>query len=189
MSCPPLAADDDKLIEIKYNKKESYEIDSNGKKYNFKISNNESIIFFEIEEINASPKQEFNIHLNLEQLCKINKFFLQFDNLNEISDSIKKIIDNKNAKIEKREKEMILTLINPMNMKEFNLSLPLKEKDIKAEISSLNSYVIQLNEKYENLDKRVKYLEKKLKKYALLNNNHKKMKRVLKQVKCFVIVV
>ena len=162
MSCPPLAANDDKLIEIKYNKKESYEIDSNGKKYNFKISNNVSIIFFEIEEINAFPKQEFNIHLNLEQLCKINKFFLQFDNLNEISDSIKKIIDNKNAKIEKREKEMILTLINPMNQKEFNLSLPLKENDIKAEISSLNSYVIQLNEKYENLDKRVKYLEKKI---------------------------
>ena len=42
---------------------------------------------------------------------------------------------------------MILTGINPMNMKEFNLSLPLKEDDIKAEISSLNSYVIQLSEK------------------------------------------
>ena len=84
------------------------------KNNNLIISNNENIIFFEIEEINTLPKQDFNIHLNLEQLCKINKFFLQFDNLNEISDSIKKIIDNKNANIEKREKEMILTLINPM---------------------------------------------------------------------------
>ena len=149
------------------------------KNNNLIISNNENIIFFEIEEINTLPKQDFNIHLNLEQLCKINKFFLQFDNLKEISDSIKKIIDNKNANIEKREKEMILTLINPMNMKKFNLSLPLKEKDIKAEISSLNSYVIQLNEKYENLDKRVKYLEKKSKKYALLSNNLKKLKRGL----------
>ena len=93
------------------------------KNNNLIISNNENIIFFEIEEINTLPKQDFNIHLNLEQLCKINKFFLQFDNLNEISDSIKKIIDNKNANIEKREKEMILTLINPMNMKKFNLSL------------------------------------------------------------------
>ena len=136
MSCPPLASNDGKLIEIKYNKEASYEVDSNGKKYKLKISNNESIIFFEIEEINVFPKQDFNIHLNLEQLCKINKFFLQFDNLKEISDSLKKIIDNKNAKIEKREKEMIITFINPMNAKEFKLSLPLKEKDIKAEISS-----------------------------------------------------
>jgi hypothetical protein len=32
MSCPPLAGNDDKLIENKYNKKASYEIDSNGKK-------------------------------------------------------------------------------------------------------------------------------------------------------------
>ena len=149
------------------------------KNNNLIISNNENIIFFEIEEINALPKQDFNIHLNIKQLCKINKFFLQFDNLKEISDSIKKIIDNKNSNIEKREKEMILTLINPMNMKKFNLSLPLKEKDIKAEISSLNSYVIQLNEKYENLDKRVKYLEKKSKKCALLSNNLKKLKRGL----------
>ena len=85
---------------------------------------------------------------------------MQFDNLNEIFYSIQKIIDTKNAKIEKREKEMVLTLINPLNMKEFNINIPLKKKDIKAEISSLNSYIIQLSEKYENLNKRVKYLEK-----------------------------
>ena len=67
---------------------------------------------------------------------------MQFDNLNEIFYSIQKIIDTKNAKIEKREKEMVLTLINPLNMKGFNINIPLKEKDIKAEISSLNSYII-----------------------------------------------
>jgi hypothetical protein len=43
------------------------------KNNNLIISNNENIIFFEIEEINTLPKQEFNIHLNLKQLCKINK--------------------------------------------------------------------------------------------------------------------
>ena len=163
MSCPPAPGNNDTPIEINYSKEASYIIDSNDKKYNLKISNNESIIFFEIEEveeINAIQNQDFNIHLNFEQLCKISNFFLQFDNLNEIFYSIQKIIDTKNAKIEKREKEMVLTLINPLNMKEFNINIPLKEKDIKAEISSLNSYIIQLSEKYENLNKRVKYLEK-----------------------------
>ena len=54
---------------------------------------------------------------------------------------------------------MLLTIVNPINKKEFNINIPLKEKDIKSEISSLNAYVFKLNEKIENLEKRVNYLE------------------------------
>ena len=64
---------------------------------------------------------------------------------------LKKLAESKSIKIEKKEKEVILTIINPMNMKEFNMSIPLKEKDIKAEITSLNEYVFHLNEKIDNL--------------------------------------
>ena len=45
---------------------------------------------------------------------------------------------------------MLLTIVNPINKKEFNINIPLKEKDIKSEISSLNAYVFKLNEKIEN---------------------------------------
>ena len=154
---------DEKTKGIKYNKNIVCQIDSNNKKYNLTVSNNDSIIFFQVEEINSLPIQDFNLHLNLEQIGKVNKFFLQFDNLNEISDSIKNIIDSKSIKIEKKDKEIILTFVNPINMKEFNLSIPLKEKDIKAEIASLNSYMLQLNEKIENLTEKVNYLENKIK--------------------------
>ena len=90
MSTPPLALENNfEYKGIKFNKNEIYEYQSNDKKYKFKISNNKSLIYFEIEEINIFPKQDFNIYLNLEQLSKINKFFLQFENLNEISESLK----------------------------------------------------------------------------------------------------
>ena len=103
---PPVVAieSDEKTKGIKYNKKISCQIDSNNKNYNLTISNNESIMFFEVEEIDCFPKQDFNLHLNLEQIQKINKFFLQFDNLNEISDSLKKLTESKSIKIEKKEK-------------------------------------------------------------------------------------
>ena len=166
MSTPPLAFENKcEYKGIKFNKNEMYEYESNNKKYKFKISNNESIIYFEIEEINYFPKQDFNIYLNLEQLCKINKFFLQFENLNEISESIKSLIENKSIIIEKKEKEMLLTIINPINKKEFNMNIPLKEKDIKTEMSSLNAYVFKLNEKIEKLEKRVNYLENEITDY------------------------
>ena len=73
------------------------------------------------------------------------------------------MLDGKSIKVEKKEKEIILTIINPINSKEFNINIPLKEKDIKGEMNSLNSYVSQLNEKIEKLEKRVSYLENKIK--------------------------
>ena len=147
---------------IKFSKKEEFDFESNNIKYKLVISNNENIIYFKIKEINHLSKQDFNIYLNLEQLCKINKFFVQFENLNEVSESFKKLFENKSIKIETKDKEVLLTIINPMNMKEFNMSIPLKEKDIKSEVSSLNAYVYQLNEKIEKLEKRVNYLENEL---------------------------
>ena len=169
MIAPPVVTpeSDEQFKGIKYNKKISCQIGSNNKNFNLTISNNESIIFFQVEEIDCFPKQDFNLHLNLEQMQKINKFFLQFDSLNEISDSLKKLTESKSIKIDKKEKEkeIILTIINPINLKEFNMSIPLKEKDIKAEITSLNEYVFHLNEKIDNLTQKVNYLENKIKDY------------------------
>ena len=174
----PLTIESEKFSKnIKFDKKESYEIKTNNENYIFKISNNESIMLFEVEEINKFPNQEYNIFLNLEELGKLNKFFLQFDSLNEVSESIKKLINNNSIKIEKENKEIILKIINPINSKEFNIILSLKEKDIKAEINSLNSYIVKLNEKIENLEQKVNLLEKKL------NENDIKFKEIFNFMK------
>ena len=43
-----------------------------------------------------------------------------------------------------------MKIINPLNNKEFFINIPLKEKDIKAEINSIIPYITHLNEKIEN---------------------------------------
>ena len=178
MLIPPLTLENENEFKgIKFDKNETYEYESNNKIYTLKISNNENIIYFEIEEKNNFPKQDFNIYLNLENLYKINKFFLQFENLNEVSDSMKKLIENKSIKIEKKEKEILLIIINRNNMKEFNMSIPLKEKDLKSEMNSLNSYVFQLNEKIEKLEKRFNYLENELTDYKKKFNEFYEFKK------------
>ena len=51
LSTPPVIINDT-IKGIKFDKKISHQIEIKDKKYNIKISNNEKIIFFEIDEIN-----------------------------------------------------------------------------------------------------------------------------------------
>ena len=78
--------------EMKFDLKETFEINSNKINYLLKISINEKLIFFEVEEKDLFPKMEFNIYLSLEELGKINKYFYQFDSLKEVFDSLKTLI-------------------------------------------------------------------------------------------------
>ena len=140
------------MKEIKFDLKESFKFQSNEKNFLLNISLNEKLIFFEIEEKNIFPKEEYSIYLNLEELGKINKYFLQFDSLKEVLDSLKTLIKRKNLDIIKEEKQMKIKIINPANDKEFFINVLLKEKDIKSEINSIISYIISLNEKVNNLE-------------------------------------
>ena len=81
--------------EIKFDTKESFEINTNDKNFLLKIAFNEKLMLFDIEQMDLFPKQEFNIYLNLEELGKINKYFLQFDNLKEVFESLKILIKKK----------------------------------------------------------------------------------------------
>ena len=143
------------MKEIKFDLKESFEIQSTENNFLFNISLNEKLIFFEIEEKNIFPKQEYSVYLSLEELGKINKYFLQFDTLKEVFDSLKTLIKKKNLDIIKDEKKMKIKIINPGNEKEFFINVLLKEKDIKSEINSIISYVTSLNEKVNNLEKKM----------------------------------
>jgi hypothetical protein len=143
------------MEKIKFDSKESFEIQSNKKNFLLNISLNEKLIFFKIEEKNIFPKEEYSIYLSLEELGKINKYFLQFDSIKEVFDSLKTLIKRKNLDIIKEEKKMKIKIINPGNDKEFFINIPLKEKDIKSEINSIFSYIASLNEKVDNLEKKM----------------------------------
>ena len=118
-------------------------------------------MFFEIEEENDFQRKEFNLYQSLEELIKIDKYFRQFDNLNEVFNSIKILILNKNLTIIKEDKLMKIKINNPILNKEFFINIPLKEKDLKSEIDSLIPYVISLNDKINNLEKTIKEIKEK----------------------------
>ena len=144
-----------KEININFTTKESFEIHSNKKNYVLKISLNDKLIFFEVEEKNIFPKGEYNIYLSLEELGKINKYFLQFDTLKEVLESFKKLIEKNNLSIINDEKKMKIKIVNPANDKEIFINVPLKEKDLKSEIDSLIPYVASLSERIQVLEKKL----------------------------------
>ena len=163
--------------EIKFDIKESFVINSGQKNYELKISLNENIIFFEVVEKDTFPKGEYNIYLNLEELGKINRYFLQFDSLKEVFDSLKTLIKKKNISIIKNEKIMKIKIINPSNEKEFFINAPLKEKDLKSEMNSLIPYVASLNERVQFLEKKVNILEQKLNEIYIYKNDLEELKK------------
>ena len=113
-------------------------------------------MFFEIDEENIFQRKEFNLYQSLEELIKIDKYFRQFDNLEEVFNSIKILIMNKNLTIIKEDKLMKIKINNPNLNKEFFINIPLKEKDLKSEIDSIVHYVISLNDKINDLEKQIK---------------------------------
>jgi len=164
------------LEEITFDLKESFEIQSNEGNFILNISLNENLIFFEVEEKNKFPKEEYSIYLSLEELGKINKYFLQFDSLKEVFDSLKTLIKRKNLDIIKGEKKMKIKIINPGNDKEFFINILLKEKDIKREINSIFSYIASLTEKVNNLEKKMDEI------YPYINEIKKQKVRINKPV-------
>ena len=144
-----------KELNINFTTKESFEIHSNEKNYILKVSLNDKLIFFEVEEKNIFPKGEYNIYLSLEELGKINKYFLQFDTLKEVLESFKKLIEKNNLSIINDEKKMKIKIVNPANDREIFINVPLKEKDLKSEIDSLIPYVASLSERIQVLEKKL----------------------------------
>ena len=144
-----------KELNINFTTKESFEIHPNEKNYILKVSLNDKLIFFEVEEKNIFPKGEYNIYLSLEELGKINRYFLQFDTLKEVLESFKKLIEKNNLSIIKDERKMKIKIVNPANDKEIFINVPLKEKDLKSEIDSLIPYVASLSERIQVLEKKL----------------------------------
>lgn len=146
MSTPPCIQE-----TIKFEKSEEYEVDN---EFKLKISCNEELLFIEIEETGKKtifPKKEYTIFLNLEQLKKIDNYFLQFISLMEIMDSFEELIKMKNLFIIKEEKNIKIRIINPiLKKKEIYINIPIIEKDLKIQIDSILSYINSMKTEYDN---------------------------------------
>ena len=163
--------------EIKFDLSESFEITTDNKIYELKISYNEQLMFFEIKEKNAFLKDEFNLYTNLKELGDINRFFNQFETLKEVFDSLKTLITKKNVSIIQEGKKMKMKIINPINNKEFFINVNSKEKDTKSEINSIIACVNSLTQKVQNLENKVNILENKVN--ELIKEKEEKKKKEL----------
>ena len=168
--------------EIKFDLSESFEITTDNKIYELKISYNEQLMFFEIKEKNAFLKDEFNLYTNLKELGDINRFFIQFETLKEVFDSLKTLITKKNVSIIQEGKKMKIKIINPINNKEFFINVNSKEKDTKSEINSIIACVNSLTQKVQNLENKVNMLENKLNELIKEKEEKKKKKELYGQI-------
>ena len=105
------------MKEMKFDTSETFEIKSDGKIFELKISLNEKLMFFKVDEKNTFPKEDFNIYLSLEELGKINRYFIVFETLKEVLESFKLLIDKNNLSIIRDENLIKIKIINPINNK------------------------------------------------------------------------
>ena len=158
MSTPPTIMELSQNEKIKFNNSQSFDIKENKTTFKLKLSYNDKILFFEIEKSDQFPKDIFTKYLTFDELGKINKFFLQFDTLLEVVDSLKLIINNNNLSIIEEDKQIKLQITNPSNQKTFFIEIPQKEKDLKTEMDTIIPYIISLRDKVNSLEEKVNEL-------------------------------
>jgi hypothetical protein len=153
--------------KIKLENSQSFEVTTDNIKYNLIISYNDKLMCFEIEKLDEFPKKEYYLYLNMEQLSKINRFFIQFNSISEIFNSLKFIIQNNNLSINEEGNNIKMQIINPFSKNSFDVNIPLKEKNLKEEMSSITNYIVtvknELEEKIKEENQKVKLLEEKIK--------------------------
>ena len=161
---------DSKSFDIKSNKKNIFEI---------KILKNINYLILEGKYKGSFESNIYYSKKNIEEL-KINKYFLMFDNLNEIYNEIINLIEiNKPYLIEDTNNLLLYIPLSTTKIKEIILELNKKEKTDKEKIDDLyliinnlklhyNDQINELNKKIEKQNEKINYLQK-----IIENNNNK----------------
>ncbi len=129
---------------------------------------------------NIIPIKEYEAQFTLEQLYKINKYFINFENSNELLDNLIDSIKNKKSNLKFKEKECLLQIINPITNKNFDLSINIKEKDMNSRIKDLEEIISQQNNKILFLEEKIKQFEPMFEEYI---NKKKEEDNILKMFK------
>ena len=85
------------------------------------------------------------------EIIKKNKYFLMFDNLNDIYDEIINLMNNNNPNIKEDSKKLLISIPLTINkIKEIILEINEKEKSDKEKIKELYEMINNLNFLYKN---------------------------------------
>ena len=145
---------------------ETIEFELNKEKYKLTISNNSNKIQFKLEELLSLKRNQYFIQTNLKELQNIDRFFLMFENLQEVNESLIKQVKKNNIDISKDGNLLKLKIKNPVNDKEFTIELNKIKSDSndvdEKEINDSLPLVEELRKKIDDLEKRMETLEQKL---------------------------
>ena len=136
-------------------------LNNQNQKYKFIISNNSKSIQFIIEDTISFPKNEYIYTSTLEELQKLNKYFLLFQNVHEVSQNLIKSSKKNNLSVIIENNICKIKIYNQINDEEFTIELSKKEKDIKQEIESFIPLILELKKKIEDLEKENNLLKQK----------------------------
>ena len=153
-------------------------------KTEIKLFYDDKSILFKLKQ-NTIPKKEFESNYTLEQLYKVNRYFIYFENTNDLIDGLLDSIKNKKSNVTFQDKGCLIQILNPITNKTFDLPINIKEKDTNARIKDLEDIIVQQNNKIYCLEEKIvqqnnkiAFLEEKIKKFEpmyeeYLNNKKK----------------
>ena len=158
-----ITPNDAKKLDLKSDKNNEFEIQL----YIF-----EEYIIFEGTSKKLIPQKRYKKIYTLNDIQK-NKFFLIYENINEIYEEIQNQINEKEKQLKLIEKENKLILNIPLNIKKINEllfeideiveNISIKINDLYSYINKLTKEVDDLNEKNKKLEEKNKILEEKTK--------------------------
>ena len=153
------------------NESKEYIIDLEKFKFNVQIGkiNKNSIIFFQINELNSFSNVFYESYYSLDDLKKISKLFRIFDTIDEAYNEFNEIFKNKKLNIEKELNGIILQLnLTNLSSKIENISLKIEKKNLSIE----KSYEKICNE-LEEIKKNIQNNQALIKRIELLEQNLK----------------
>ena len=96
--------------------------------------------------------KDYQSILSLEQLYKIDKAFINFENNKDLVNWIINSLKQKTANIKFIDNRCIIQMTNPISNKQFEINLNQKQHDLNSRVSSLEKYIIEQNNKIINLE-------------------------------------
>ena len=134
-----------------FDNSEVIELENNqSQKFKLTISNNSKLIQFTVEDLISFPKNEYIYIATLEELQKINKYFLVFQNTQEVYQALIKSSKQNSLRVILENDKCGVKIKNPINDEELTINLTKKEKDIKEEFMSLIPLVLELKKKWKS---------------------------------------
>ena len=132
------------------------------KESKLKILFNDQTICFNVTKTTLPPK-DYQAIFTLDQLYKVNKYFLNFESANDLVNGVINTLKQKTSNIKFIDNKCIIQMVNPITNKSFEINLNPKEKDLSTRVSSLETYIAEQNKKILNLETYIAEQNKEMK--------------------------